>query len=304
MPGTSHAPARPLLGAALAAALLLAACGGGGNGAEASPDTRAPGTTAGTTEGSGGGKGDCSREPGEQKARVRFVNAYTNPTYRSNDIEVWQGYGVDDACRRKLATVPFGTASDYVEVTATDGDGNWNMVAYVDRASDDIRIVEQGETWTGGEQITFVIEGGDPGSGGRPSAGGVQAVYEKSPKAGDVAVEAVPGRAVIGIGSYALEHVLDDNAWSAGADLQGACLESDGDTGSRREVIGGTDLVSFTVDPGGLVLGLFPSRAGNCAGTPAIGPATIDARAGSRTLVLAYGTGAQDLKLLVLPVQD
>jgi hypothetical protein len=49
-------------------------------------------------------------------------------------------------------------------------------------------------------------------------------------------------------------------------------------------------------------LGLFPSNPGVCTGTPAIGPATINAAAGSRTLVHAYGPDKQNIKLLVLPV--
>ena len=79
-------------------------------------------------------------------------------------------------------------------------------------------------------------------------------------------------------------------------------MKAAGDTESTRTNIGGTQLVQYTTDPGSLSLGLYPSNPGKCTGTPAIGPVTIDAAAGSRTLVFAYGTDAQDLKLLVLPI--
>ena len=95
-------------------ALLLAACGGGGSSkpAAAPSDSTDPGgvtTTSGNT--GGGGNGKCFTDPGPQKARVRFVNLFTNATYPSGDIDVWQGFSGTDSCGKKLATVPFGRAA-------------------------------------------------------------------------------------------------------------------------------------------------------------------------------------------------
>jgi hypothetical protein len=112
----------------------------------------------------------------------------------------------------------------------------------------------------------------------------------------------VAGKAVLGIAATSLQYVLPDGAWVAGLAGQTACLQAVGDTESTRTNIGGTQLVPYTVAPGSLSLGLYPSDPGKCAGAPAIGPATISAAAGSRTLVFAYGTTAKDLKLLVLPI--
>jgi hypothetical protein len=88
----------------------------------------------------------------------------------------------------------------------------------------------------------------------------------------------------------------------AGAGGAGGCLPSTEDTDSTTQVIGGTMLVGYAVDPGSVSLGLYPSDANDCQGTPAVGPTTIDATAGSRTLVFAYGTDAQAVRLLVLPI--
>ena len=107
---------------------------------------------------------------------------------------------------------------------------------------------------------------------------------------------------MLGIAATSLQYVDPNGTWVAGIAGKPACLAAVGDTESTRTNIGGTQLVPYVVEPGSLSLGLYPSDPGKCTGTPAIGPATVDAAAGSRTLVFAYGVDAQHLKLLVLPV--
>jgi hypothetical protein len=107
---------------------------------------------------------------------------------------------------------------------------------------------------------------------------------------------------VLGIGAGSLQYVQKDGAWVAGVAGNTTCLKANGDTDSTRTNIGGTQLVEYTVDPGSLQLGLHPADPGKCTGAPDIGPATVDAAAGSRTLVFAYGPDVQHRQLLVLPV--
>lgn len=290
----------------MSGALLLAACGGGGS-SKASDTTTPAGagggaTTTTTTGSSGGGNGKCYTTPGKQTARVRFVNLFTNSTYKSSDIDVYQGFGATDPCGKKLATVPFGTASDYVDVTADDDSGDWNATAYVaGSTAKDHEIITQSETWKGGEQITITFEGAEKQAGLPASSGGDQAFFEK-PVTADSELKPADGKAVLGIAGTSLEYVTPNGAWVAGIAGQPACLKAVGDTESTRTNIGGTQLVQYTTDPGSLSVGLYNSNPGTCTGTPAIGPATVDATAGSRTLVFAYGTDAQNLKLLVLPI--
>jgi hypothetical protein len=292
------------VGLAIGAVVLFAACGGGGSSKASdttSPDRGgAPTTTrAGNT---GGGSSTCYTTPGDQKARVRFVNLFTNATYPKGDIDVWQGYGASDGCGKKLATVPYGTASDYIDVTAADKDGNWSAAGYVPGGADEThQIISQSETWKGGEQVTIVFLPGDPTAGQPPASGSVQAVFEKD-KASEPAFAPVPGKAVLGVSATALEYVDKEGAWVGGVVGQPACLLGPGDTATTRTNVGGTSLISYPVTPGSVDFGLFPSSEGKCAGAPAIGPATIDATTGSRTLVFAYGPDKHTEKLLVLPV--
>jgi hypothetical protein len=286
-------------------AVALVGCGD--DSPESSGTSKVPaGDVATTTAARSAGSGDCYTTPGKQKARVRFVNFFTNATYPSSSIDVYQGSSATDPCGKKLATVPFGSASDYVDVTALDDSGSWNAVAYVaDSTDDQHKIIEQGETWAGGEAVTIVFAGTEPSSmdtGLPPSSGSVQAFFEN----GDSPAIAEPpsGKAAVGIAATSLQSVDPDGAWRAGVSGQSGCLMGEGDTESTSTNIGGTQLVAYPVDPGSLSLGLFPSDVGGCTGTPVIGPATIDAAAGSRTFVFAYGVDKQDEKVLVLPIDS
>lgn len=292
--------------AAVSALAGVALVGCGGNNDSASPSTTkaASGDTATTTSAASGAKGNCYTTPGKQKARVRFVNLFTNATYPSSAVDVYQGSSATDPCGKKLATVPFGSASEYVDVSALSESGSWTATAYVAGSTDDQhKIIDQGETWNGGEVVTIVFSGSEPSTdtGLPPSSGSVQAFFEN----GDSPAIAAPptGKAAVGIAATSLQHVDKDGSWRAGVSGQSGCLKAEGDTDSTTTNIGGTQLVSYTVDPGSLNLGLFPSDPGDCTGTPAIGPTTVDAAAGSRTFVFAYGVDKQSEKLLVLPLE-
>jgi hypothetical protein len=297
---------RSLVVLAVSAVLLLAACGGGSSkpSAASSDTTIDLGATTVTTSAPGGTNGNCSTDPGPQKARVRFVNLFTNSTYPSGDIDVWQGYSGADACGKKLATVPYGTASDYIDVTASDTSGDWSVIGFVaGSTADDHQIISQSETWKGGEQVTIVFMGQDPTSGNGASAGSDETFYEKNDSGlATSALAVVPGKAAIGIGAAALQYIVKDASWRAGDVGHSGCLKAVGDTDTTTNNIGGTSVIPYPVDPGSIKVALYPSDPGTCAGTPDIGPVTIDAAAGSRTFVLAYGADAKDLKLLVLPV--
>jgi len=289
--------------------LLLAACGGGGSSKPASApsnnsgDAGATTTTSGGGDG-GGGSGSCFTKPGTQTAKVRFVNLFTNTAYPSTDIDVWQGYGGTDPCAKKLATVKYGSASDYIDVTAADSSGNWAAGAYVTGSTaDDHKIIDQSETWKGGERVTIVFMGSqsEAGSNNAPSSGADQTFYESHSDINST-LDAVPGKGLIAIGAASIEYVVKDGSWNAGIVGQSKCLTAVGDTDTEKTSIGGTSLIPYPVDPGTVSIGLYLSDPGTCTGTPAIGPATVSADAGSRTLVFAYGVDPQNLELLVLPV--
>jgi hypothetical protein len=292
---------------AVSAILLLAACGGGGSSKKGSGTTDTTtdlSATNVTTSAPSGTNGQCFTDPGPQKARVRFVNLYTNAAHPSGDIDVWQGFSGQDPCGKKLATVPFGTSSDYIDVTAGDSTGNWDAVAFPAGAKAEAdTIITQSETWTGGEQVTIIFMGADPTSGNGPTAGANQVIFEKSSTGEATSTfAAVPGKAAIGIGAASVQYVAKDGSWRAGVKGQSGCLLAVGDTATTTTNIGGTSVVPYTVTPGSVTLSLYPSDPGTCTGTPDVGPTTFDAAAGSRTLVLVYGSDAKALKMLVLPI--
>jgi hypothetical protein len=299
--------ARALVGFGAVAVLLFAACGGGGG--SKSSDTTSPANGAATnvttsTGGGGGGNGQCFQDPGPQKARVRYVNLFTNAAYPSGDIEVRQGFSAKDACGKKLATVKYGEASDYIDVTAGDSSGNWETGAYpVGAIDEDHLIISQTETWKGGEQVTIIVMAQDPSSGNRPSSGGNQVFFEKPVSDINPGINPVPGKGMVVIGAAPVQYVAaKDAAWVAGIAGQTKCLMTVGDTENTRTNIGGTSLVPYLVTPGSISLSLYKSQPGTCTGTADIGPATVDTSDGSRTLVLVYGPDPTHFKLLVLPV--
>ncbi len=299
-----HRRVRVFIVIGVSSMLLLAACGGGNSSKPAgAPTTSAGGAETSTTAATNNGNGNCVTTPGKQRARVRFVNLFTNPTYPNSDIDVMQGFSGSDPCGKKLATVAFGRASDYIDVTAGDTSGNWEVAGYVGGSTaTDHQIITQSETWKGGEQVTIVFEGAEAQSGLPAGSGGDQVFFENGSQGDLSGFTTVAGKAVVGIAATSLQYVVKDGAWSAGVAGQSGCLRAVGDTATTTSSIGGTELVQYLVAPGSMQLGLYPSDPGTCTGTPNIGPATIDAAAGSRTYVFAYGQDAQHLKLLVLPV--
>jgi hypothetical protein len=290
---------------AISAILLLGACGGSSAKPSASDTTLGDSGAATTTSAAGaggGGNGKCFTDPGPQKARVRFVNFFTDATYPSGDIDVWQGVSGTDGCAKKLATLSYGSASDYIDVTASDSSGNWSTVAYVaGSVADDHEIISQSETWKGGEQVTVIFQNQDPTSGNGPAAGSDQSFFESHSDVNST-LDAVPGKALVAIGAAAIQYVVPDGAWRAGISGVAGCLKTADDTDTTSTSIGGTSLIPYAVAPGSLQLSLHPSDPGTCAGKADYGPVTIDARAGSRTYVLAYGPDPQNIKLLVLPI--
>jgi hypothetical protein len=289
----------------ISAILFLAACGGGSSKPSAAdPTSGGDGAVTTTSAGDtgGGGNGKCFTDPGPQKARVRFVDLFTNATYPTGDIDVWQGFSGTDACAKKLATVPYGSASDYIDVTASDSSGNWSTIAFIaGSVADDHEIITQTETWKGGEQVTIVFQNQDPTSGNGPAAGSDQSFFESHSDVNST-LDAVPGKALVAIGTAAIQYVVPDGAWRAGISGTSGCLKTADDTDTTSTNIGGTSLIPYPVAPGSLQVSLYPSAPGTCTGKADYGPVTIDAQAGSRTYVLAYGPDAGNVKLLVLPI--
>jgi hypothetical protein len=291
----------------VACGMLLAAACGGDDDDSATPPPDDGATSSTEIDLGGGGDGDCFTDPGDQTARVRFVNLFTNDDYPEGDIQVFQGFSADDPCGEELATVAYGEVSDYIEVNAADESGNWSASAYIAGSLDDEhKIISQTQTWAGGEQVTFIFFEGDTTSTGPSASGSSQTFFEVSPSDGNTAMTTAPdGKAVIGVNASALQYLLPETGWAVGATGQSGCLLAVNDTETSATNVGGTSLVQYPVDPGSIELALYPTEpTRDCSGAPDFGPTTVEADAGSQTLVFAYGPSADAVDLLVLPVEE
>ena len=297
-----HSRRRAAVVLGITSVLLIGACGGKSK----SESTPAPSPSTGehrvsvSTE-TTAAKVKCVTTPGQQKARIRFVNLYTNKTYPKRDIDIWQGLSATEPCAKKLTTVAFGDTSDYIDITASNEAGDWSAAAYIAGTTDpDHEIVVRAERWLGSEQATMVVEAAEPRAGVPTSAGSDQTFLELNNLGKPALLVPQEGKAALGITS-ALQTVVKDGAWVAGGG-QSTCLRALSDTASHRSNIGGTQMVRYSVDPGSLQLALYPSNSGSCSGAPDIGPVKVDAAPGSATFVFAYGVDAKNVELLVLPI--
>ena len=290
--------------------LLFGACSGKSKsentpatGPQPSPTTATTATTGRSrvTTQTSVAKAICTTTPGTQTARIRFVNLYTNPKYPKRAIDVWQGLGASDPCAKKLTTVPFGKASNYIDITASNEAGDWSAAAYIAGSTDkNHKIVVRGARLLGNEQATMVVEGAAPRTGVPASAGRDQTFLEKNNLGKPALLVPTAGKAALGI-TAALPTAAENGAWLAAVTGKAGCLPALTDTASNRTTISGTRLVRYSVDPGSLRLALH-GGSGGCTGRPDIGPATVDARAGSSIFVFVYGADTEHLALLVLPI--
>ncbi len=144
-----------------------------------------------------------------------------------------QGFSGTDPCGKKLASLKFGEASDYIDVTASDCSGNWEATAYAAGSTDeDHQIISQTETWKGGEQATIIIEGPDPIVGQRDRTPAATKPSSRSRCPTSIPrPNAVPGKGLVIIGAASVQYTAGkDTAWVAGLAGQTKCLTAVGDT--------------------------------------------------------------------------
>ena len=241
---------------------LLGVCGG------KSKSENAPSPSASTTDKNGAGvatestvaKAKCETTPGKQKARIRFVNVYTNKTYPKSDIDIWQGLSATDPCAKKLTTVPFGQASDYIDITPSNEAGDWSAAAYVAGATDrSHEIVVRGGNLAG-------WRAGDDGGRGRRAAR--RRSRQRGPGPDVPRGEQRSANPRCSFRLRARPHSASrarcrpsskTASWFAGVG-KSTCLRSLSDTASHRTTIGGTQVVRYSVDPGSLDVAVLPEQ--------------------------------------------
>jgi hypothetical protein len=154
------------------------------------------------------------------------------------------------------------------------------VVGLAEDAVEDDEVVMRVDVEGGAEDLTGTMPA--------RSVDGVMLVANFGP-----AVAVMPGRAAFKLGTP-----------------DGGCLRTAGSppSGSGAGAIavstGGTAVVGYDVAPGTVRVAAYRADDPSCGGAPVIGPVDAQVGATGRTYVIAYGTGPDDLRLLVVPSSD
>ena len=197
---------------------------------------------------------------------------------------------------KPLLEVDFGETSKYVKtsrsVTVT--------------AKDDLKMkVSVVGLFGKGERITLVVYGSTSDVDTGTNALGYLALGDKGGKQSVVQWPKVPSdKAELLIFPGALLGLLPEDATTFYFVTPGqGCLKSQSPS-SQDLGFGGNIPTFFVLESGSTEVAAVPAGSGGCDGAPTIGPVTVDAQPGDRVALLPYGSGAEDLNLLVVPVGD
>lgn len=306
-----------IVGAGLSLALVAAACGGddsssGSTGAgssspvatspaatSAAGSSPAPDTSGGTaspTTASAPSGG--SKTPTLSGVRYRLVNLYLGPDGPAT-IVATPGLRAD-AKATAVASVEYSSVSDPFAPPGRDESTSFSLYRSGE-ITDDARLIQviqpgkRGEDWivlvTGSKEADRVAGTIQLMRGGAPQADTSGASSLQPPSAGKAQVVASGS----GLGQ------LDGDASSMRLGVPGqGCLVSSNPEDANT-LLGGTSLLPYELDPGSVQLAGYDLQDSSCSNTPVAPPVTIDAKAGQRTYVYAYGVTAAERSLLVVP---
>lgn len=271
--------------ALLASAILVVACGGGAT-VPSGDESLSPTANDFISEppaGSGSPSGTS----------FRIVNAWGEPGALGPSVVVLP-FGAEEGAVR-LAEVAPGTVSEFVDIPLGFGDSLETLEIFpADEVGGDrsffISNIDDAE------KVTWIVHGGD-GDGRDMAASTVWDVGD--PNVGGAWPEVPADKATVMIYPGALLSLDEDlhTFWYGTGD--GSCL-TQADTGEPEEFgFGGNTQSFFTVEPGTVEI---QASSTGCDGDAAFDPATFDVAAGDRVALVPYGTGADDLSFLVLPM--
>lgn len=278
--------------------LLAAACGGGGGGGggdEKSDQERVQDAIDEALRDSTASSGDLEVPEAELEkvdgAKLRIANLYAADG-EGRAIDVYWGFDADTG--KKFATLEYGEVSEYVvpETNATlasesDSDGSDVTVSYYLEGETEFetQIMTEDEAMGDGDQLTFALGWSEGGTGGTS-----QVIFEAG---GDSPVPDPPGgKALLALVALGVDGV-------EGGDFVTFDPGNDCTPGEDVDILGNVAEV-LAIDPGSLEVRAYDANTECATGTE---PATVDAEAGDRILVLAYGTDKDDRALAVAPME-
>lgn len=290
----------------------LIGCGGSSSSTSASTNVADP-SAGGSSEStvaknkatsatSAGGGGVAAIADSLGTIKVKVINLASKSDGTSAVLDVYVGF-VDPAMgalpKPNKAAVPFGSIAELdVPISKSTKAADVSVSVAGSKENKDW-ISGVGVTAEPGERFVFTLTFSKNNDAESLSFQSSNEVPKDVPGAPALDV-AVPGKAVIIASSRALELMLaDKNSFQLGSPGKGCLTHAiAGDTIN----VGGTSLVPYVADPGAVTVALFPSEDITCEGTPASAAFSFDAAAGSRTMVLAYGTAADAIKFISVPL--
>ena len=284
-------------------AIVAAACSGGVGGPAV---TSGPGSTddlgAGLPTLPGGGGGTGGQPSG---AKVRVFNAYTADGSGTGAIDVY-GDSLVGSDSTPIATVPYGTLSEFFDPGVFDSDGNAFLTFLPAGVKDQDKVLmTQTETLHSSDVLTVYLGTGSQRADG--TRGAFDQVYFHHPTGGGVANTPPPGKGLLIVTSAGLDEIMTsqaDKTWYVG--LGNGC---DGGLGSgpgiTTTVSPGATGAEYELTPGAVTVGIYagPSdQIGTCTGEP-IAQAQVEAKANVLDVFILYAPKDGQLKSMMIPLE-
>jgi hypothetical protein len=284
-------------GACTALLLIIVACGGAASpgGTPGAGDLPSPGTTqvqpsAGSQPSAGEGTG-----AGDSGATIRLVNVWAEPGKLGPNVRL-RVYG--DTESPSLVEAAPGEVTDFVAIPrASFGEGGETLeVISADAPADENGIILDGAN--PGDRITVIAH----------AAGSVENVGLATkttwdaggPTGGLPWPSTPPDKATLMVYPGALMLLPDEVSGVALATTDGACL-IDAESGQEETGGWGGNIEKyFALDAGSTEIGVAGFPRGHCEQEPTMGTVTVEASAGQRIALIPWGTGADEIALLLV----
>jgi hypothetical protein len=226
-------------------------------------------------------------------AELRVVHVYAPPGAEPPAMTLVDSQVFDKKNQpKKLATFEYGDVSEFVKVPAG------HSLQLVPEDDPDSGLFLQPLTKKARLTIIPFATSDDPEESGLQQL--VIVERGKQQAGGDVAdwPDVTSGKATVMMFNGALMPVFGSDFAGYLVTPGAGCLES-ADPSQQDTGTGGTIPAYYVVDPSSVEVAL--SETG-CDATPIVGPESVTAAADDRVAIVPYGTSADDLQLLVLPV--
>jgi hypothetical protein len=292
--------------------LMAAACGGGSTATTAptlgTPPSAPPGVSTApslvipTLPPLGGGGGPALKPSG---ATMRVANLYTPATGEPPALDIYSGTSAQYGTL--VASVPYGTISDWFDPGVLDASGDASLTWYVHgKTGQNDDIGNQTETLKGGEQITVFIAAGDADN---KNSSGIQFARWKVffDNGADFPLPSpVAGKAIVMADGIGLSAVPGTSETFLYMSVDGECLPNvEGGSQGTPQPWGPGSQQSYLAPAGSKEMHIeLPGTNGipDCKSNGKFPPFKYDVAAGERAWLAFYSPDGKTLKALQVKV--